>query len=122
MASSIRRKRGNTASPSIKEFISGTPGSLIDAVVILAIGLSAGLYLGYSTDAREWIVVALGYGWAPVGLWVAATLGALRYNRYLLFFHWRRWVIAAALTAISISVLSTIFPADGALEHVSLGG
>ena len=122
MASSIRRKRGNTASPSIKELISGTPGSLIDAVVILAIGLSAGLYLGYSTDAREWTVVALGYGWAPVGLWVAATLGALRYNRYLLFFHWRRWVIAAALTAISISVLSTFFPADGALEHVSLGG
>ena len=122
MASSVGRKRRNTASPSIKELTSGTPGSLIDALVILAIGLSVGLYLGYSTDAREWTIEALGYGWVPVGLWVAATLGALRYNRYILFVHWRRWIIAAALAAISISVLSTIFPSDGALEDVSLGG
>ncbi len=122
MASSIGRKRRNTASPSIKELIHGAPGSLIDALVILAIGLSAGLYLGYSTEARESVVEALGYGWVPAGLWVALTLGTLRYNRHILFVHWRRWTVAAALAAMSIGVLSTIFPSDGALEDVSLGG
>ena len=122
MASSIGRKRRNTASPSIKDLIQGTPGSLIDALAILAIGLSAGLYLGFSSDAREWAVEALGYGWVPVGLWVAVTLATLRYNRRVLFSHWRHWTVAAALAAMSIGVLSTIFPPDGALEDVSLGG
>ena len=122
MASSIWRKRGDTATPSIKDLIHGAPGSLLDALVILAIGLSVGLYFGFSNDAREWAIEALGYGWAPVGLLAAVTLVTLRYNRHVLFTHWRRWTIAAALAAMSIGVLSTIFPSDGALEDVSLGG
>ena len=122
MASSIWRKRGSTASPSIKDLIQGAPGSLIDALVILAIGLSVGLYFGFSIDAREWAIEALGYGWVSMGLFVAVTLVTLRYNRHVLFTHWRRWIVAAASVAISISVLSTIFPSDGALEDVSLGG
>ena len=122
MASSIGRERDNTASPSIKDLIHGAPGSLIDGLVILAIGLSVGLYFGFSSGAREWAIEALGYGWAPAGLLVAVTLVTLRYNRHVLFTHWRRLVMAVALAAISISVLSTIFPSDGALEDVSLGG
>jgi len=122
VASSIGRERDNTASPSIKDLIHGAPGSLIDGLVILAIGLSVGLYFGFSSGAREWAIEALGYGWAPAGLLVAVTLVTLRYNRHVLFTHWRRLVMAVALAAISISVLSTIFPSDGALEDVSLGG
>jgi len=122
VASSIGRERDNTASPSIKDLIHGAPGSLIDGLVILAIGLSVGLYFGFSSGAREWAIEALGYGWVPAGLLVAVTLVTLRYNRHVLFTHWRRLVMAVALAAISISVLSTIFPSDGALEDVSLGG
>ncbi|MQF89189.1 MAG: DNA translocase FtsK [SAR202 cluster bacterium] len=122
MASSIWRKRGDTALPSIKDLVHGASGSLIDALAILAIGLSVGLYFGFSNDAREWAIQALGYGWVPVGLLVAVTLFTLRYNRHIVFTHWRRWVIATALAAMSIGVLSTIFPSDGALEDVSLGG
>ena len=122
MASSIGRERDSTASPSIKDFIHGAPGSLIDGLIILAIGLSVGLYFGFSSGAREWAIEALGYGWVPAGLLVAVTLVTLRYNRHVLFTHWRRLVMAVALAAISISVLSTIFPSDGALEDVSLGG
>ena len=122
MASSIGRERDNTASPSIKDLIHGAPGSLIDGLVILAIGLSVGLYFGFSSGAREWAIEALGYGWVPAGLLFAVTLITLRYNRRVLFTHWRRLVMAVALAAISISVLSTIFPSDGALEDVSLGG
>ena len=122
MASSVGSKRANTASPSIKDLIHGAPGSLIDGLVILAIGLSVGLYFGFSSGAREWAIEALGYGWVPAGLLVAVTLVTLRYNRHVLFTHWRRLVMAVALAAISISVLSTIFPSGGALEDASLGG
>ena len=55
MASSVGRKRDDTASPSIKDLIHGAPGSLVDALVILAFGLSVGLYLGFSNDARATI-------------------------------------------------------------------
>ena len=122
MASSIGRERDKAASPSIKVLIHGAPGSLIDGLVILAIGLSVGLYFGFSSGAREWAIEALGYGWVPTGLLVAVTLVTLRYNRHVLFTHWRRLVMAVALAAISISVLSTIFPSGGALEDASLGG
>ncbi|MBT98877.1 MAG: hypothetical protein CL902_09655 [Dehalococcoidia bacterium] len=122
MASFIGRKRDDTASPSIKDLAHGAPGSLLDALVILAIGFSVGLYFGFSTDARVWAVEALGYGWIPLGIWIAVTLVTLRYNRHLVITHWRRWTIAAALVAISIGILSTIFPEDGALEDVSMGG
>ena len=81
-----------------------------------------GLYFGFSSGAREWAIEALGYGWVPAGLLVAVTLVTLRYNRHVLFTHWRRLVMAVALAAISISVLSTIFPSGGALEDASLGG
>ncbi|MEC9290551.1 MAG: hypothetical protein VYC83_09665, partial [Chloroflexota bacterium] len=93
MARSVGRKRANTASPSIKDLIHGAPGSLVDALVILAIGLSVGLYFGFSNDARQWAIEALGYGWVPVGLFVAVTLVTLRYNRHLVRAHWRRWTI-----------------------------
>jgi len=122
VASSIGRERDKAASPSIKDLIHGAPGSLIDGLVILAIGLSVGLYFGFSSGAREWAIEALGYGWVPAGLLVAVTLVTLRYNRHVLFTHWRRLVMAVALAAISISVLSTIFPSGGALEDASLGG
>ena len=122
MASSIGRERDKAASPSIKVLNHGASGSLIDGLAILAIGLSVGLYFGFSSGAREWAIEALGYGWVPAGLLVAVTLVTLRYNRHVLFTHWRRLVMAVALAAISISVLSTIFPSGGALEDASLGG
>ena len=122
MASSIGRKQDDAASPSIKDLIQGAPGSLLDALVVLAIGLSVGLYFGFSIDARLWAVETLGYGWIPLGFWIAVSLVTLRYNRHVIFVHWRRWIISAALVAISIGILSTIFPDDGALEDVSMGG
>lgn len=122
MASSIGKKRRDTALPSIKELIHGAPRSLVDALAVLAVGPGIGLFLAFSGAARQWTFEALGYGWVPAGLLVAVTLATLRYNRHILLVHWRRWIVAAALAAMSISALSTIFPSNGALEDVSLGG
>ena len=122
MVSSNWRKRTNSATPSIKDFLHGAPRSLIDGLTVLAIGLSVGLYFGFSTGAREWAAGALGYGWVPLGLLIAFTMVILRYNYRALFTYWRLWIVAASVVAISIGILSTIFPSDGALEDVSLGG
>ncbi len=122
MASSIGRKRRHTASPSIKELFNGSPKSLIDALAVMAIGLPVGLLLAFSGGARAWVVESLGYGWVPVGLFAAAVLATLRYNRHLLLANWRQWTVAAALAAMSIGILSTISPSEGALKDVSLGG
>ena len=97
MASSIGRKRRPTASPSIKELLNGSPRSLVDALAVMAIGMSVGLLLVFSGGARTWAVEALGYGWAPAGLFAAAILTALRYNRHILIANWRHWTVAAGL-------------------------
>ena len=122
MASSVGRRRRPAASPSIKDLIKGAPGSVLDALFILAVGLGAGLVFGYSTDAREWAIEALGFGWIPVGLWLATALVTLRYNRRIFLTYWRRWTAAAAAVAIVVGALSTVFPSDGILEDHSLGG
>ncbi|MAQ12471.1 MAG: hypothetical protein CL721_03815 [Chloroflexi bacterium] len=106
----------------IKPLVHRTLRAPIDVLTASAIGLSVCLYLGFSTDAREWAIEALGFGWVPTGLLVAVTLAMLRYNRSGLFTHWRRWVVACGSVTISIGILSTIFPSEGALEDVSLGG
>ncbi|PKB71883.1 MAG: hypothetical protein BZY87_03350 [SAR202 cluster bacterium Io17-Chloro-G6] len=88
----------------------------------MAIGLPVGLLLVFSVGARTWAVEALGYGWVPAGLFAAAILTTLRYNRHILIANWRHWTVAAALAAMSIGILSTVFPSDGVLKDVSLGG
>ncbi|MDA1127447.1 MAG: DNA translocase FtsK [Chloroflexi bacterium] len=122
MASSIGRKRRSTASPSIKELFNGSPRSLVDAVALMATALSIGLILSFSGSVRTWTADTLGYGWVPVGLFVAAVTAALRYNRRALFASWRHWILAATVAAMSIAVLSTISPSDGAFKDLSLGG
>lgn len=122
MVSSIWRKRGQFVTPSIKDLLYRTRRSLIDSLTVLAVGLSVGLYFGLSASAREWAAEALGYGWLPLGLLTAVTIATLRYNHRAFFKHWRLWVVSAMSVAISIGILSTIFPANGTLEDVSLGG
>ena len=122
MVSSIWRKRGQFVTPSIKDLLYRTRRSFIDSLTVLAVGLSVGLYFGFSASAREWAAEALGYGWLPLGLLTAVTIATLRYNHRAFFKHWRLWVVSAMSVAISIGILSTIFPADGTLEDVSLGG
>lgn len=122
MAQSARRSRRAAPPTSLREIIKAGPTSSLEALAFASIGLAAGLGLGLSTGAREWAREALGYGWIPVAIWVAAALATLRYNRPSVNAHWRWWVVAATLTAISLGALSQVNASDGILAETGLSG
>lgn len=122
MAQSARRSRRAPPPTSLREIIKAGPGSSLEALALASVGLAAGLGLGLSPGAREWSREALGYGWIPVAVWVAAALAALRYNRPSVKTHWRWWVVAAAATAISIGALSQVQASNGILAETGLAG
>ena len=122
MAQSARRSRRAAPKASLRDIIKAGPASSLEALAFASLGLAAGLGLGLSASAREWSREALGYGWIPVAIWVAAALATLRYNRPSVKAHWRWWAVAAAVTAISIGVLSQVRAADGILSETGLSG
>ena len=122
MAQSARRSRRAAPQTSLKDIIKAGPASSLEALAFAAVGLAFGLGLGLSIDAREWSREALGYGWIPAAIWVAAALATLRYNRPSVRAHWRWWVVAATLTAISIGALSQVHANDGILAETGLSG
>ena len=122
MATTSITDKPNSASPTMAGDASIGRWALIDGLVVAALAIIAGALLFFFPETTKWIWQSLGYGWAPVGLWVLAALVCLRYRPRLLPRYWRRWAIAAAATALSLAVLSYVYPARGALENVSLAG
>jgi len=122
MAQSVRRSRRTATHASLRDIIKAGPASSLEALAFASLGLAAGLGLGLSAGAREWSREALGYGWIPVAIWVAAALATLRYNRPSVWAHWRWWVVAAAITAVTIGVLSQMQANDGILAETGLSG
>ena len=112
-------KRGHH--PTAKGAARFSSAATIDKLVV-AIGLAAGLGFGLSSDAREWALGALGYGWIPVAGWLIAATATLRYRRQTLVRYWRWWVIAAASVTITVAALSFFSTGDGVLSEASLGG
>ena len=121
MARPVRRSRSG-APPSAREIIQAGPGTVLDGLALVAIGLTAGLGLWLYPAGRHWALEALGYGWIPVGLWLFAGLVTLRYQRRALVQSWRRWAVAAAIVAVAIGTLSLFSTGDGILAESSLGG
>ena len=122
MATTAKRVRSGSAPPTFLEMFHAGPWLFVDGLVVMAVGIVAGAFFYLYPDAREWAWQALGYGWAPVGLWAASALIFLRYRPGLLLRYWRRWAVPAAAVALSLGVLSYVYPARGLLEDVSLGG
>lgn len=121
MAESTRRSQ-RTAPSSLIQVIRMMPTSTMEVLALVAMGLATGLGLGLSPGAREWVMESLGYGWIPVGIWLAAALATLRYHRHIFRSNWRLWVASAALVSISIGALS-FFQASGSnLNGTSLSG
>ena len=121
MARPVRRSRSG-ATPSVKEIIQAGPGTALDGLALVAIGLTAWLGFWIYPAGRHWAQEALGYGWIPVGLWLLAGLVTLRYHRRSLVQYWRRWAVAAAIVAIAIGALSLFSSSDGILANSGLGG
>ena len=121
MARPARRSRTG-GPPSVKDIIQAGPGTVLDGLALVAIGLAAGLGFWLYPASRSWAVEALAYGWIPVGLWLFAGLVTLRYQRRALVQFWRRWSIAGALAAVTIGILSLFSPGDGIVAQSSLGG
>ena len=121
MARPVRRSRSG-APPSPKDIIQAGPGTVLDGLALVAIGLAAGFGFWLYPAGRRWALEALGYGWIPVGLWLFAGLVTLRYQRRALVQYWRRWAMAAAIAAVAIGALSLFTTGDGILAEYSLGG
>ena len=99
-----------------------SPGLVADITAVTAAVLVAAVFFFFYPDTAERLYQALGYGWAPAGLWGAAAILALRYRHRLLLRYWRYWAAGAAVAAASIGAMSYFAPSDGLLEDVSFGG
>ncbi|PKB79113.1 MAG: hypothetical protein BZY88_14890 [SAR202 cluster bacterium Io17-Chloro-G9] len=97
------------------------PRQAADILIMLAVAAAALLTWRYG-PANQWAMSNLAYGWAPVGLWIAAVGLTLRFRPNILARHWRWWGIAAGAAAVSLGLLSLIHPDFGLLSEVSLGG
>ena len=116
-------EQGHTAAPSPSPFaMRSSPWLYVDALVVTALAVIAAVFFFLYPDAREWAYQALGYGWAPVILWAASVLIALRYMPSRLFRYWQRWALAAAVVTLAVGGASYASPMDGLLEEVTYGG
>lgn len=121
MARSTKQIRRAAAAPD-KKAGRFKLGFLFDGTVLVSVVLVAGLALGLSASARQWVITTLAYGWIPVGVWAVSVLVVLRYRLRWLARYWRWWVGAAGLAAIAIGALSFFFPGVGLLSEISLAG
>ena len=108
--------------PTFAEIFRNSPWLFVDGLVLLTVATVGAAYFYFFPDAREWVWQALGYGWAPVGLWILSALFFLRYYPRALVRYWRRWAVAAAAVALSLAAMSYAFPQRGPLENVSYAG
>ena len=121
MATTAEGRQSGSQLP-LSDVLPNGPWLFVDALVVAAVATVAAAFFYLSPDSREWAWQALGYGWAPVGLWAVSAVFVLRYSPRSLFRYWRRWAVAAAGVALSIGVLSYFAPSDGLLEEASMGG
>ena len=112
----------NKATPSIKTGLLSRLPAALDGLVIVALFLGLGYFFGFTPAARSYAVESLGFGLIPVSLWLIAVVVCLRYRPRTVLVHWRVWVGAAALAAISVGVLSLFHAREGTLFYASLGG
>ena len=122
MATTATKGVSGTGPPTFAEMFRYSPWLFLDGLVLMTVVLVGGAYFFFYPDAREWMWQALGYGWAPVGLWALSALFFLRYHPRTLVRYWRRWAAAAAAVTLSLAAMSYAFPQRGLLEDVSFAG
>ena len=107
---------------SFIQLIRGGPSPAAKGLLLAAMVIAAGVWFWWSPGSRSWFVESLGYGWIPVGLWLAVAITAVAHYRSAVRKSWQWCVAAAALAAISIGVLSLFHTASGTLAETGLSG
>ena len=107
---------------SFIQLIRRGPSAAAKGLLIAALAIAAGLWFWWSPGSRGWFVESLGYGWIPVGLWLAVAITAVAHYRSAVRKSWQWCVAAAALAGISIGVLSLFHTGSGALADTGLSG
>ena len=91
-------------------------------VPLPALVLGAVLVFVFHQGVHDWMLGALGYGLAPVALWMVAFGLTLRHRRNWVPRFWRLWVASALAVAITLAILSMVHASEGVLGDASLGG
>ena len=90
------------------------------AFLVLAVAPAATLY--FMVDLRERVWTYLGYGYLPVGAWLAAFVAALVFARHSFREHPHYWVGSALAVMAVLGGLSLVYPEFGALDEVGMSG
>ncbi len=107
---------------SFIQLIRGGPSPAAKGLLLAALAIAAGVWFWWSPGSRGWFVESLGYGWIPVGLWLAVAITAAAHYRRAVRKTWRWCVAAAALAGVSIGVLSLFHASGGTLADTGLSG
>ena len=90
------------------------------AFLALVIAPAATLY--FMVDLRERVWTCLGYGYLPVGMWLAAFVASLIFARQSFRDHPHYWVGSALFVMAVLGGLSFFYQEFGALDEVGMSG
>ncbi len=90
------------------------------AFLALVIAPAATLY--FMVDLRERVWTYLGYGYLPVGMWLAAFVASLIFARQSFRDHPHYWVGSALFVMAVLGGLSFFYQEFGALDEVGMSG
>ncbi len=101
-------------------FLSTRYGIWALAFLVLVIAPAATLY--FMVDLRERFWTYLGYGYLPVGMWLAAFVASVVFARHSFREHPHYWVGSAVFVMAVLGGLSLFYPEFGALDEVGMSG
>ena len=101
-------------------FLTTRYGIWVLAFLILVVAPAATLY--FMVDLRERLWTYLGYGYIPVGAWLAAFVASLFFARQSFREYPHYWVGSALLVMAVLGGLSLVYPEFGALDEVGMSG
>ena len=101
-------------------FLATRYGVWVLAFLVLVIAPAATLY--FMVDLRERFWTYLGYGYLPVGMWLAAFVASVIFARHSFREHPHYWVGSALFAMAVLGGLSLFYPEFGALDEVGMSG
>ena len=101
-------------------FLTARYGIWVFAFLTLVIAPAAVLY--FMVDLRERMWTYLGYGYLPVGMWVAAFVASAIFARHSFREHPHYWVGSAFFVMAVLGGLSLVYPEFGSLDEVGMSG